>query len=107
MVLGSAVCGEQRAPRRRAASAGLEKILFTNAHAVQVTIGDRLGVFVSGPQEIVNLDDRRTRHGESVVHEIAPRSSANTLIWADGPVTYRLEGDFTRAEALAIARTVP
>jgi hypothetical protein len=41
----------------------------------------------------------------NVVHEVAPRTSANTLIWAVGPVTYRLEADFSRGVALGLARS--
>jgi hypothetical protein len=34
------------------------------------------------------------------------RLAGPTLLWAAGPLTYRLEGDFTRDEALAVARAL-
>ena len=35
-----------------------------------------------------------------------PRLARNVLLWQDGGITYRLEGDLTRERALAIAATV-
>jgi hypothetical protein len=42
---------------------------------------------------------RRARTGTVIVHEVDPRASANTLIWNDRTVTYRLEGDLMRQVA--------
>jgi len=82
----------------------MEKLLHTGARAASVEIDGRAGVFIEGPQEIINLE-RRMSHGMQVVHEVAPRSSANTLIWGDAAGTYRLEGDFTRARAIELANS--
>ena len=81
----------------------LEKLLHTGATTTSVQVHGRHGVFIEGPQEIINLDHSRTNHGMDVVHEVAPRASANTLIWSDSDGTYRLEGDFTRQAALDLA----
>jgi len=81
----------------------LEKLLHTGATTTSVGVHGRPGVFIEGPQEIINLDHSRTDHGMDVVHEVAPRASANTLIWSDSKGTYRLEGDFTRQAALDLA----
>jgi len=81
----------------------LEKLLHTGATTTSVQVHGRRGVFIEGPQEIINLDHSRTDHGLDVVHEVAPRASANTLIWSDSDGTYRLEGDFMRQAALDLA----
>jgi hypothetical protein len=81
----------------------LEKLLHTGATTTSVHIRGRPGVFIEGPQEIINIDHSRTNHGMDVVHEVDPRASANTLIWSDSNGTYRLEGDFTRQTALDLA----
>jgi|SRR5215475_11271929 len=78
-----------------------EKILFTGATAERVDIRGEPGVFIHGPQEILNLD--RAIHDPDSVHEVPPRASANTLIWNDNTATYRLEGAFTRDAAVSLA----
>jgi hypothetical protein len=35
------------------------------------------------------------------------RETRNTLIWTDGPLTFRLDGIASRADAIAIADTMP
>jgi hypothetical protein len=35
------------------------------------------------------------------------RLAANTLVWQAGPITLRVEGDISKAEALAIANSLP
>jgi hypothetical protein len=82
-----------------------EKILGMNASAVVVTVARDPGVFINGPQEIITIDPSRPYQGQPALHEVAARSSANTIIWAHGPITYRLEGDFSRRAAVALAST--
>jgi hypothetical protein len=84
----------------------LQKILHGNAAATSVKVRGRPGVFIAGPQEIITLDHTRISHGQPVLHEVAARASANTLIWSDGTTTYRLEGDFTQRAALAFAYAI-
>src|SRR5262245_14970708 len=83
-----------------------EKILGTNASAVVVTVARDPGVFINGPQEIITKDPSRPYQGQPAVHEVTARSSANTIIWSHGSITYRLEGDFSRRAAVALASTI-
>ncbi|HEU5473104.1 MAG TPA: hypothetical protein VFV67_20855 [Actinophytocola sp.] len=57
-------------------------------------------VWVAGPHELVYVDRSGQYRQESA------RLSGTTLIWQRDGVTMRLEGDFTKAEALAIAESV-
>jgi uncharacterized protein DUF4367 len=43
-------------------------------------------------------------HG--TVHEESARLAAKTLIWEENGLTYRIEGDFTQEQAIAIARSL-
>jgi len=83
-----------------------EKIIGMNARAVVVTVARDPGVFINGPQEIITVDPSRPSQGQPAVHEVAARSSANTIIWRHGSITYRLEGDFSRRAAVALASTI-
>ena len=83
-----------------------EKIIGMNARAVVVTVARDPGVFINGPQEIITVDPSRPSQGQPTVHEVAARSSANTIIWRHGSITYRLEGDFSRRAAVALASTI-
>jgi hypothetical protein len=82
----------------------LEKLLHTGATATPVLIGSWPGVFIEGPQEIINVEHSMSK-GMMTVHEVAPRTSANTLIWSDGTATYRLEVEFPRQVALNFAKS--
>lgn len=81
----------------------LEKLLHSGATTSEVRVNGWRGVYIRGPQEIMDLDRTRTRNGQEVVHEVAPRASANTIIWSDNHGTYRLEADMNRRVALALA----
>jgi len=83
-----------------------EKILGTGTSAVAVTVARDPGVFIKGPQEIITIDHSRTSQGQPALHEVAARASADTIIWSDGSITYRLEGDFSQHAAVALASTV-
>jgi hypothetical protein len=83
----------------------LEKILRSGATAQPVRIRGNTGVFIHGPQEIINIDHTATGQGPDVVHEVPPRASANTLIWSSNTATYRIEGNFTRDVAVSLAST--
>jgi hypothetical protein len=65
-----------------------------------VIIDGQPGYFVEGP----HLVYVRAPGGVTVPDE--PRLAGNTVLWARGPVTLRLEVDLPLAEALAVARTV-
>lgn len=83
-----------------------EKILGTNASAIVVTVARDPGVFITGPQEIITVDPSRPSQGQPALHEVAARSSANTIIWSRKSITYRLEADFSRQAAVALASTI-
>jgi hypothetical protein len=65
-----------------------------------VTVKTSAGWFISGPKHVVVLND------ESGPRTDTARLATNTLIWAVGEFTYRLEGNFTKATALRIASSV-
>jgi hypothetical protein len=69
--------------------------------AVYVRVGTLDGLWFPTPHEVVLLD-------ESGDEDAVPaRLAAQTLIWADGQHTFRLEGDLTQARAIEVARSVP
>src|SRR5262245_20170062 len=76
----------------------IQKIVDGNAEVEPVDIG-RAGAWFQGPH-VVMFSDRN-----GVFHESRARLAANTLVWQDGDVTLRLEGDLTKQEALRIARS--
>lgn len=84
----------------------LVKMMQTGATSTQVQVHDAAGVFIRGPQELMILDHTRVRHGEEVLHEVVPRESADTIIWADADGTYRIEADMSRAQAISLAEGV-
>ena len=79
-----------------------QKLLHTGAHTSTVQVDDQPGLFIAGPQEIITVDTTRQDHGSDTVHDVAARTSANTLIWNRAGTTYRIEGDFDRRTALAL-----
>jgi len=90
----------------RAGRPQFEKMISTGAREVAVTVAGHRGVFIQGPQEIVTLGNARPDQGQPELHQVAARASADTIIWADPAVTYRLEGDFAKSVAVKLASTV-
>jgi hypothetical protein len=84
----------------------LEKLLHTGSHVSRARIAGSVAVFVRGPQQLITIERDPNASGGEVDREVAPRASANTIMWAAGPVTYRLEADFSRSAAVALAKTV-
>lgn len=58
------------------------------------------GWFISGAKHVVVINDESGRHVDTA------RLASNTLLWASGDFTYRLEGNFTKATALRLANSV-
>jgi len=83
-----------------------EKLLHAGTDVVEVRVHGLRGVYVRGPQEIMNAERTILPNGEQIVHEVAPRASADTIIWSDRGATYRLEADMTRRVALELARSM-
>lgn len=63
----------------------------------QIKVNGVDGYWVNTPHEVVYEDARQLTWTE------APRLAGRTLIWQVGTTTLRLEGDFTKEQALAIA----
>ncbi|MBQ1047362.1 hypothetical protein KBX50_02535 [Micromonospora sp. C51] len=70
----------------------------SDAEWTQVGAGE--AIWLRGPHPVSYVDR------DGVVRQASARLAAATLIWADSGVTYRLEGDLTMAEAVAIATTL-
>ncbi len=62
-----------------------------------VSVNGRTAYWVAAPHEVIYEDKAGNTHTE------AARLSGKTLVWQVGEVTYRLEGDFTREQAISIA----
>jgi hypothetical protein len=78
-----------------------QKILDANTTLTPVPVGDVTGYWISGaPHEIVFID----RNGQVVFD--SRRIVGDTLIWARGDVTYRLESGLDRAAAIALAESL-
>jgi hypothetical protein len=64
-----------------------------------VTVGGGDGLWLPTPHEVALLDgDRKVT--------LPPRLAAQTLLWIEGGVTYRLEGPFTQAAAISVAESL-
>jgi hypothetical protein len=75
-----------------------QKVIGPDTTLTPVTVGDVTGYWISGaPHEIVFVD----RYGQPVFD--SRRIVGDTLLWARGDVTYRLESGLDRAAAIALA----
>jgi hypothetical protein len=79
----------------------LVKVVGPEATVEPVAVGSSPGYWISGPVHAVRFVDRAGRF-----HEASTRIAGDVLLWVDGDVTLRLEGDLERDEALALARTI-
>jgi hypothetical protein len=76
----------------------LKKLATGGTHVEYVSVRGWPGGFLSGePHVIYLLDD----HGEVIVE--SARLARDVLVWSERGVAYRLEGDFSRDEALRLA----
>lgn len=83
------------------ASPYFDKYVDMGVPVSQVTLAGRWpGLYFPGPQEVL------VRDAGARVHSEHARLSGPSLIWVQGSVTYRLEGDISRARALAIAASL-
>jgi hypothetical protein len=80
---------------------GLLKKLAREAQIEEVSVDGARGVFLSGPPHFLFLVDE---HGQVV--EASARLAEDVLIWDEGGVAYRLEGDFALDEALELANSL-
>lgn len=67
---------------------------------VRTSVDGATAAWVPRPHPVLYVDRAGT------VHEESARLAAKTLIWESGGVTYRVEGELTREEAVAIAESM-
>ncbi len=79
----------------------IKKLFSTGTQVEFVDVGAAQGVWISGPVHELVLDAPDGSQQTTTV-----RLATNTLLWADGGVTYRLEGALDRDAAIAIAETL-
>jgi hypothetical protein len=78
-----------------------KKVASPGTHIELVSVAGSQGAFLSGkPHFVLLLDENGTPIGEST------RLARNVLVWAAGGVAYRLEGGFTKRQALELARSL-
>jgi hypothetical protein len=77
----------------------IEKLVEPGAKVERLQVDGSRGAWVGGSHILVYRD----RNG--LVREDTSRLAGKTLLWQRGEVTLRLEGDFSKEEALRIARS--
>ena len=74
---------------------------YTHVLAQPVDVGGRQGLWFAGPVVVEYVD----RDGNPI--PATSRTTGDTLIWIDGPLTFRLDGVASRADAVTIAESMP
>lgn len=64
----------------------------------EVAVGDETGLWLIGPHHLQLFGDWQGSNNLLI--------TSNVLIWVHGGITYRLEGDLSRADAVAIAESL-
>jgi hypothetical protein len=77
-----------------------EKFVGSGTKVEYVAVNGRQGIWIEGASHVVIFRDEFGRVQER------PRLARNVLLWEDGPLTLRLEGDFTLQRALALAEGI-
>ena len=78
-----------------------DKMLGPRASLEAATVNGGPGAFVSGPDHFFFYTDAQGRFFEE-----QGRLAGNALIWQQGPLTLRIEGDFSKSRALEIAASM-
>jgi len=79
----------------------VEKLAGPGTEVAAVEVNGAPGIWLEGePHGFYYLDAAGQPRDETL------RLARNTLLWERGPLTFRLEGDLTREEALAVARAL-
>ena len=79
----------------------VKKVVSPRSRVEPVVVGGEPGVWIEGAPHLLLYRDELGRLREDRV-----RLARNTLVWQRGPLTLRLEGRLTLAEALRIAGSV-
>ena len=77
----------------------IEKLVEPGTKVELLTVDGSRGAWVEGSHVLVYRDQN------GLTRDDTSRLAGKTLLWQRGDVTLRLEGDFSRAEALRIARS--
>jgi hypothetical protein len=78
----------------------IKKLAGEGVTVESVVVRGELGYWIEGPHPVLLVGP------DGQVIEDSARISGNTLVWTRDGLTLRLEGSFTKAEALGIARSV-
>jgi uncharacterized protein DUF4367 len=78
----------------------IRKLTDSGATVDSVDVNGELGYWVEGPHTVMVLDE----NGNPM--EDRARLAGNTILWSRDGITYRLEADLAKDEALRIARSV-
>ena len=79
----------------------VEKLAGPGTEVTPVDVEGGRGIWLEGePHGFYYLDAAGQPRDETL------RLARNTLLWERGPLTFRLEGDLTREQALAVARSL-
>ena len=78
-----------------------EKMLTPETSSEPAEVDGKPGVWFSGEPHVFVYRDERGQ-----IREESSRLARNTLLWQDGQLTIRIEGDLSKDEALDIARSV-
>jgi hypothetical protein len=77
------------------------KLVSPETNVAGVSVDGAQGYFLSGAPHAVLFVDR-----DGNVIEDGARLTKDVLVWSRGGITYRLEGDFDRSEALHLAQSL-
>jgi hypothetical protein len=78
-----------------------EKGLDPSAVAEEVRVQGNRGLWITGGPHVLGYVDRGGEFRTETT-----RLAGDTLVWSDGPITYRLEGRIGKARALQIAASL-
>lgn len=78
----------------------IKKVVTAEASVEPVALGDG-GYWISGRPHFIAYVDAAGR-----VRDETTRLAANTLVWEEAGVTYRLESELHKAQALRLARSI-
>jgi hypothetical protein len=80
----------------------IQKTLTPGTTYERVLVNGRPAIWLAGSPHLFLY-----RGADGAVQQQTLRLAGNTLIWTDGPFTYRLESALDRDQAIAVAQTVP
>jgi hypothetical protein len=78
----------------------IEKLLGPGTDVEPVTVDGEEGAWLEGPHVVMFRDPL------GINHDNPAWLAGNTLLWQQGDLILRLEGDISKDEALRVARTV-